>query len=231
MEGAWPTWSPRIGESGNLGLSDHGQDPNTVLGGDWNMVFMTFHILGFSSSQLTKSYFSKGLKPPEFCLRTGDGRSRKALGRATWILGSDRSMVNFTKWGSWGPQLGMLGAGATNHQNELVSKVDCQTGTLSIPILILTSKFPNWAHSFVDFQSSVTREDWIQLHPTGKKDPSMFWWIFYLEQGISQRCSSRYGDAPSLMAKFLAQCFTDVLNLWVWVKYFITQFAFTSFVL
>ena len=63
----------------------------------------------------------------------------------------------------------MLGAGATNHQNELVSKVDCQTGTLSIPILILTSKFPNWAHSFVDFQSSVTREDWIQLHPTGKK--------------------------------------------------------------
>ena len=89
MEGAWPTWSPRIGESGNLGLSDHGQDPNTVLGGDWNMVFMTFHILGFSSSQLTKSYFSKGLKPPEFCLRTGDGRSRKALGRATWILGSD----------------------------------------------------------------------------------------------------------------------------------------------
>jgi hypothetical protein len=96
-----------LGKSGNLGLSDHGQDPNTVLvGGDWSMAFMTFHILGFSSSQLTKSYFSKGLKPPEFCLRTGDGRSRKALGGATWILGSDRSMVNFTKWGKLGAPVG-----------------------------------------------------------------------------------------------------------------------------
>ena len=30
----------------------------------WNMNFMTFHILGISSSQLTNSYFSEGLKPP-----------------------------------------------------------------------------------------------------------------------------------------------------------------------
>ena len=30
----------------------------------WNMAFMTFHILGMSSSQLTNSYFSEGLKPP-----------------------------------------------------------------------------------------------------------------------------------------------------------------------
>jgi hypothetical protein len=30
----------------------------------WNMNFMTFHILGMSSSQLTNSYFSEGLKPP-----------------------------------------------------------------------------------------------------------------------------------------------------------------------
>jgi len=30
----------------------------------WNMAFMTFHILGMSSSQPTKSYFSEGLKPP-----------------------------------------------------------------------------------------------------------------------------------------------------------------------
>ena len=67
---------------------------------------MTFHILGMSSSQLTKSYFSKGLKPPEFCLRKGDGRSRKALGGATWSLGSDRSMVNFTKWGKLGAPVG-----------------------------------------------------------------------------------------------------------------------------
>ena len=28
------------------------------------MTFMTFHILGMSSSQLTNSYFSEGLKPP-----------------------------------------------------------------------------------------------------------------------------------------------------------------------
>ena len=31
-----------------------------LVGGDWNMTFMTFHILGISSSQLTKSYFSEG---------------------------------------------------------------------------------------------------------------------------------------------------------------------------
>ena len=30
----------------------------------WNMAFLTFHILGMSSSQLTNSYFSEGLKPP-----------------------------------------------------------------------------------------------------------------------------------------------------------------------
>ena len=30
----------------------------------WNMNFMTFHILGMSSSQLTNSYFWEGLKPP-----------------------------------------------------------------------------------------------------------------------------------------------------------------------
>ena len=30
----------------------------------WNMAFITFHILGISSSQLTNSYFSEGLKPP-----------------------------------------------------------------------------------------------------------------------------------------------------------------------
>ena len=30
----------------------------------WNMNFMTFHMLGMSSSQLTNSYFSEGLKPP-----------------------------------------------------------------------------------------------------------------------------------------------------------------------
>jgi len=30
----------------------------------WNMAFMTFHILGMSSSQLTNSYFSEGLRPP-----------------------------------------------------------------------------------------------------------------------------------------------------------------------
>ena len=30
----------------------------------WNMAFMTFHILGMSSSQLTNSYFSEGVKPP-----------------------------------------------------------------------------------------------------------------------------------------------------------------------
>jgi hypothetical protein len=31
-----------------------------LIGGDWNMNFMTFHILGMSSSQLTNSYFSEG---------------------------------------------------------------------------------------------------------------------------------------------------------------------------
>ena len=31
-----------------------------LVGGDWNMAFVTFHILGMSSSQLTKSYFSEG---------------------------------------------------------------------------------------------------------------------------------------------------------------------------
>ena len=35
-----------------------------LVGGDWNVNFMTFHILGFSSSQLTNSYFSEVLKPP-----------------------------------------------------------------------------------------------------------------------------------------------------------------------
>ena len=30
----------------------------------WTMNFMTFHILGMSSSQLTNSYFSRWLKPP-----------------------------------------------------------------------------------------------------------------------------------------------------------------------
>ena len=34
----------------------------------WNMNFMTFHILGMSSSQLTHSYFSEGLKPPSLVL-------------------------------------------------------------------------------------------------------------------------------------------------------------------
>ena len=29
----------------------------------WNMAFMIFHMLGISSSQLTNSYFSEGLKP------------------------------------------------------------------------------------------------------------------------------------------------------------------------
>ena len=35
----------------------------------WNMTFMTFHILGMSSSQLTNSYFSEGLfyHQPEIC--------------------------------------------------------------------------------------------------------------------------------------------------------------------
>ena len=33
-----------------------------------NTTFMTFHLLGMSSSQLTNSYFSEGLKPP-----TSDG--------------------------------------------------------------------------------------------------------------------------------------------------------------
>jgi hypothetical protein len=31
-----------------------------LLGGDWNMAFMTSHILGMSSSQLTNSYCSEG---------------------------------------------------------------------------------------------------------------------------------------------------------------------------
>ena len=35
-----------------------------LVGGDWNMAFMTFRILGMSSSQLTNSYFLEGLKPP-----------------------------------------------------------------------------------------------------------------------------------------------------------------------
>ena len=37
-----------------------------LVGGDWNMAFMTFHILGMSSSQLTNSgIFQRGwLKPP-----------------------------------------------------------------------------------------------------------------------------------------------------------------------
>ena len=39
-----------------------------VFHSDWLVVtgtcFMTFHILGMSSSQLTNSYFSEGLKPP-----------------------------------------------------------------------------------------------------------------------------------------------------------------------
>ena len=30
----------------------------------WNMIFMTFHTLGMSSSQVTNSYFSERLKPP-----------------------------------------------------------------------------------------------------------------------------------------------------------------------
>ena len=34
-----------------------------LVGGDWNMKFMTFHILGMSSSQLT-IFVSEGLKPP-----------------------------------------------------------------------------------------------------------------------------------------------------------------------
>jgi hypothetical protein len=33
----------------------------TLVGGDWNHgIFMTFQILGMSSSQLTNSYFSEG---------------------------------------------------------------------------------------------------------------------------------------------------------------------------
>jgi hypothetical protein len=30
----------------------------------WSMIFIFFHLLGISSSQLTNSYFSEGLKPP-----------------------------------------------------------------------------------------------------------------------------------------------------------------------
>ena len=35
-----------------------------LVGGDWNMAFMTFRILGMSSSQPANSYFLEGLKPP-----------------------------------------------------------------------------------------------------------------------------------------------------------------------
>ena len=45
-------------------------DPNMLV--VWNMTgFMTFHILGMSSSQLTNSYFSEGLKP--LCLADVQG--------------------------------------------------------------------------------------------------------------------------------------------------------------
>ena len=39
-------------------------DDAELVGGDWNMTFIIFHILRTKTSQVTKSYFSEGFTPP-----------------------------------------------------------------------------------------------------------------------------------------------------------------------
>ena len=50
-----------------------------LVGGDWNMNFMTFHILGISSYQLTNIFQRGRLKPPTRLLSVEHGHRNRGF--------------------------------------------------------------------------------------------------------------------------------------------------------
>ena len=67
----------------------------------WNMAVMTFHILGISSSQLTSSYFSEGLKPPTRWHGIWMALNHIGFNKARLGINSLAYQIAFPEWFCW----------------------------------------------------------------------------------------------------------------------------------